>query len=731
MIAVAVVSSLAGHRTSALRRLPALALVALLLCLPAERLQAQAVDAAGAPADPAADSAAAPPPLAPIDTDALAGEAPIDPDAPLTPIPDIGVDWPDPATPLPPLAAMPEPDAGVDPAPAVDVATDGGDDLPPPIGRSDIGEDRVVVGADAPAQPVNSAAAMRYDVALEGFGAIADDRFRARFDGLSVLRLRQGDPANGAQLSRRIAEDRVLLDQLMRNDGYYDATLTSDVRRSGDRALVAFGAQPGPRYTYAAVALSGLSAAGDDEARRLARIFTIAVGQPIIADDLVAAQARLQSELVETGYPFATVGDEDIVIDHDSRSGVLVQPVSPGGRLRFGAIIAHDDGLLGARHMQRIARFTPGEWYRQSDVDDLRRALIATGLVASAALEPVAAPDGGTVDLSVTVAAAPLRTISGALGYGSGEGFRAEIGWEHRNLFPPEGALIVRAVAGTQEQLASVSFRRNNFRRRDHVLTVQLVASQIDRDAYDARSATLSARLERTSTLIYQKRWAWSVGPELIFSDERSVVTSQNALLRQIYYIAALPAVLTYDRSDSLLDPSRGFRLSGRLSPEISIRGQAFTYLRGQIDGSAYLPVSSRVVLAGRVRIGSIIGSGAQDIAPSRRYYAGGGSSVRGYGYQNIGSRNVLGDPVGGKSLFEAGAEARIRIGDFSVVPFLDAGNVYDGSLPGFDGLRVGAGIGVRYHTNFGPIRVDVGTPVNPQPGDSRIGVYVSLGQAF
>jgi translocation and assembly module TamA len=75
--------------------------------------------------------------------------------------------------------------------------------------------------------------------------------------------------------------------------------------------------------------------------------------------------------------------------------------------------------------------------------------------------------------------------------------------------------------------------------------------------------------------------------------------------------------------------------------------------------------------------------------------------------------------------------EARYRFGDFGVVPFLDAGAIYTDLYPDFSNLRFGAGLGVRYYSSFGPIRVDVGTPINPQPGDPVIAVYVSLGQAF
>jgi translocation and assembly module TamA len=172
--------------------------------------------------------------------------------------------------------------------------------------------------------------------------------------------------------------------------------------------------------------------------------------------------------------------------------------------------------------------------------------------------------------------------------------------------------------------------------------------------------------------------------------------------------------------------------LSGRLSPELSLSGKAFGYARTQVDASAYQPISDTVVLAERVRLGTILGAPRDRIAPSRRFYAGGGGSVRGYGYQDIGPRDPNNDPIGGRSLTEFSIEARVKaFGNFGIVPFLDAGNIYTSPLPKFSDLRFGTGLGVRYYSSFGPIRVDVGTPINPQPGDPRIAVYVSLGQAF
>ena len=144
---------------------------------------------------------------------------------------------------------------------------------------------------------------------------------------------------------------------------------------------------------------------------------------------------------------------------------------------------------------------------------------------------------------------------------------------------------------------------------------------------------------------------------------------------------------------------------------------------------------ASRRVAAGRVRLGTILGASSLTIAPSRRLYAGGGGSVRGYGYQQLGPHDLDGDPIGGSGLAEFALEARVRLkafgGNFGIVPFLDGGTLTTNNWPRFTGWQFGAGIGVRYYSSFGPIRIDVGTPLNPRVGDGPVAVVVSLGQAF
>ncbi|WNO53291.1 BamA/TamA family outer membrane protein [Stakelama saccharophila] len=624
--------------------------------------------------------------------------------APDRPTPAPGVDVPDPASPLAPL-----PDLGVD------------------------WPDLSQAPADGPAQVTQSdiAAEVGYRYRIAGVDDLEDSLLQQRFRELSTLEANRDDPANLAQIDRRAKEDSDLLVTLLKARGYYDARVATRVAREGGSLLVTLDAVPGTRYTFADVRLDGLDRAGA-KADALRDAFAVSRGDPVDADRIAAGEAALRERIGDLGFPFAEVDEPKLTIDHATRTGVLTVNVDPGGDRRFGRIITPDTRVFGAGHVQEIARFAPGQPYDAAEVDDLRRAIVQTGLVSSVRVRPVEGETPDTVDLRVAMTPAPPRTIAGEIGYGTGEGARAEASWTHRNLFKPEGALTIRGVLGTREQVGSVVFRRNNFQARDRVLTGQISAAHVERDAYEANTFQLGASLERQTNIFFQKAWTWSLGAELLASDERDVIVTTGEPRRRTYFIAALPTSLNYDGSDDLLNPTRGFRLGARLSPELSLSGDVFGYSRFQLDGSAYQPLSDDVVLAERIRLGTIFGAPRDAVAPSRRFYAGGGASVRGYGYQDIGPRDPNNDPIGGRSLTEFSIEARIKaFGNFGVVPFFDAGNIYTSPLPKFSGFRYGAGLGVRYYSSFGPIRVDVGTPLNPQPGDRSIAVYVSLGQAF
>ena len=198
-----------------------------------------------------------------------------------------------------------------------------------------------------------------------------------------------------------------------------------------------------------------------------------------------------------------------------------------------------------------------------------------------------------------------------------------------------------------------------------------------------------------------------------------------------MFYIAGLNGQLGFDQTDSLLDPTKGYRVTTLIQPEATVNKGFDPYVRARLDASAYYSVTDQLVVAGRVRFGTIQGAGLFDIAPSRRLYAGGGGSVRGFAYQKLGELAPDGNPIGGRSLNEGSLELRYRFGNYGVVGFIDAGQAYRETMPQFSDLRYGVGIGGRFYTNFGPVRLDVATPLARRSGEARINIYVSIGQAF
>lgn len=561
-----------------------------------------------------------------------------------------------------------------------------------------------------------------------------ENTWQTSFNGLSTLYLTRRKRANIAQIRRRIKDDGENLTALLQSGGYYDASVESHLTPiiEKHKVVIQFKVNPGQLYRFSDVKINGLEKE-DTPKLGLQKIYPIHPKDPVDQGAIISADQELEKQLGHRGFPFARMDQPDIIVDHKNFTGSLVMNVETGEPQKFGEIILNQNSEpLDTNHLNEIARFHPGTAYDSLLLDDFRRAVIQTSLVSTIQLRPVPDPNHPNVtNIVVATEKAPLRTIAGTIGYGNGEGVRSDVSWTHRNMIKPEGAVTFSGILGTRDQGVGAALRQGNKGARDRILSSSLSVLHTKRRAYDARTATLSARFERETNIIWQKKWIWSIGGQFIASDERDNGYYTYGAGHHQYLIAALPGELGYDSSDNLLNPTKGVRLNAHASPEISFLHKTVPYIRTQLDASGYQPLGHNIVLAGRVRLGSIVGSDSSDLAPSRRYYVGGGGSVRGFSYQAIGNLNANRKPLGGSSLAEFSIEARFRFGDLGIVPFLDAGNLYTSTLPTMNGLRLGTGLGLRYYTSFGPMRVDLGTPLHRRPGENRIGVYVSLGQAF
>jgi translocation and assembly module TamA len=390
---------------------------------------------------------------------------------------------------------------------------------------------------------------------------------------------------------------------------------------------------------------------------------------------------------------------------------------------------------LAPAYVERRFRWQPGEAFDNRQVEETQRTLVDTGLFSSVRIEPVPDPsDPDRVAMRVEAVERAHRTIGVGAAYNTSEGVAARVFWENRNLFGQAEYLNLVAEGGTQKAGVAGTFRRPDLFATDQDLVARAEIARDNPVAYDSRHARLSVGLER-------RFWpgltaSGAVSLEKANVDQKANVAPVNASERsQRYSLIGLPLLVKLDRSDDLLNPTRGYRLQGDLVPYQSFSGPNLTFVHERIAGSVYkrLGGGDRYVAAAFAAVSSIQGVSLADLPADKRIYAGGGGSVRAYGYQMAGPLDANGSPIGGRSALEVSLEARIKVTNtIGIVPFFDAGSFYANSVPQLDrGIFYGPGLGLRYYTPFGPLRLDIATPLRRRSADSVVQVYISLGQAF
>jgi len=463
--------------------------------------------------------------------------------------------------------------------------------------------------------------------------------------------------------------------------------------------------------------------------------FLLAVGQPAAAAKILATDEELLTQLQRQGYALARIVNRDVIVNHDTQTARITWRVDPGPPVTMGTVAFRGLHRMEAAFLERRVPFRPGEPYHPDRIDDLRARMTELGVFGSINIIRGKELDAqGQLPVDVEVVERLPRTIGFSVSYATSEGAGLRAYWLHRNLTGEADSLRLSAEATglVQHKLVDTGFalaaqyRKPDFMRLDQSLNLQTGIIREITDAYRRRSALVSGSIERLVNKGLTVRAGVSFESEIAETDE---------LGRKTYLLFGLPAGATLDRSNDLLDPTRGYRLTLDVIPYFQLSDIAKPFVKLRATGSTYFDVSGsgQTVIALRASVGSMPGARKDAVPPDKRFYAGGGGSVRGFAYQSAGPRDRDRDPVGGQSIVEGSVEVRQRLTEtFGAVAFVDAGTAYAGALPGKgDSPRIGAGVGVRYYSDFGPIRADVATPLNRRPGDSWFGIYLSIGQAF
>ena len=538
--------------------------------------------------------------------------------------------------------------------------------------------------------------------------------------------LRNEPPRTLAGLRRRTDEDVERIRAVLRAQGFYASAIRTAVDSSATLAGVRVVIETGPLYLLGEFRVRYVDGLEPDSRIDDFDALDLHLGMPADAETVVAAQDRLLRNLGRNGHPFAKVVNRKVVVDHAETLMLVDVTVDPGPSVRFGTVEFRGLKTVKESYLARLVPWRRGAGYDQRLVDDFRRRLWNTDLFGTVSVDPLRPPGDGEAPIVVEVDERPHRTISVSASYSRDRGPGGDVSWEHRNLLGRNERLRLTAASDLVEQRLSMDFREPHFRVLDQAAIFNATGKRKDSDAFQERTLAVFGGLERA----FAEHWSVRFGPSVDYS----VLTDNDG--RNAFVIVGHPVTATRDSTNSALDPTKGSRLTMGMTPSLGMLERTIPFFTTDISVSGYLAAMSneRVVLAARARLASILGSDTEDIPASKRLYAGGGGSVRGYGFQMLGPVDAENDPLGGRSAVEVGFETRLRLTDsIGIVPFIEGGEIYDQALPQFDqNLRWAAGIGARYFTGIGPLRVDLAFPINRREGiDDRFQFYVSLGQAF
>jgi translocation and assembly module TamA len=562
----------------------------------------------------------------------------------------------------------------------------------------------------------------------------------------SALLADEDEPASGAAglLAKARGDYRRIVAALY-NEGYYGGVVSirvGDVEAASmapdvnlpDPVAVTILVEPGPEFRFNSVNLINQAPPTSDPYDAVDLPSTQGYGSGEIAKSSVilkAEQLALEAWR-QQGYAKAAIASRDVVADHASSTVDVTITVNPGAKAAFGDITVSGTERMDPQFVRRQTGLAVGQEYDPDDVDRAQKRLDRLEVFRAARLEAADSIAGdGLLPYNLIVQELPGRRFGVGANYSTIDGLGVEGFHLWRNLFGQAERLRLDA------RVSSIGFPIDT-EEFDYFFGGTFTKPGFWTPDTDL-VATISA--ERS---IYPTYTESSVGGRLglthFFSDQITVKGGATFERNRFdddfgtrdFTTAGIFAGVVYDGRDDKVDPTEGFYLEANVEPfyEFNYGNPA---AQASVEGRTYFGFgeNDQFVLAGRVKAAALIGPDLSEIPPDRLYFAGGGGSVRGYEYKSIGVEEN-GVVSGGRYLLEGSLEARAKVTqDIGVVAFVDGGYVAADTFPGLDDLRLGAGVGVRYYTGLGPLRLDFAVPLNKRSGDPDYAIYVGIGQSF
>ena len=563
----------------------------------------------------------------------------------------------------------------------------------------------------------------------------------------SALIADEAEPASGAAglIAKARGDYRRILAGLY-NEGYYGgavsiriggveaASLAPDVNLP-DPVDVTIAVTTGPLFTFRDVAVVNQAPATDDpeDQVELPVMRGFGAGQVAKSSVILTAERLALAAWQQQGYAKAEIIGREVVADHATQTVDARIVVNPGRLAAFGPVNVTGAQAMNPDFIRQQTGLVVGQEYDPDEVIRAQKRLDRLEVFRAARFEAAdSIGSDGLLPYQLIVDELPGRRFGVGATYSTVDGLGVEGYHLWRNLFGQAERLRLDArVASIAwpvdtaefDYFVGGTFTKPGFLTPDTDLVAVVSAERTIYPTYTETSA--AGRLGLTHFF----------SDEITFEGGMSFKRARfdDGFGTRDFSTLGLYAGATYDGRDSSVNPTEGFYASGMLEPFYDLRfGRAGA--RITIEGRTYFGFSEddAFILAGRIKGGALVGPDLSEIPPDKLFFAGGGGSVRGYGFKSIGVDNGAGVVTGGRYLLEGSLEARAKVTeDIGIVGFVDGGYVAADTFPGLDDLRLGAGIGARYFTGLGPLRLDLAVPLKKRPGDPDYAIYAGIGQAF
>lgn len=537
----------------------------------------------------------------------------------------------------------------------------------------------------------------------------------------STKQLSDKPPPTLNGIKRRIDTDQQTFREILWAYGFFSSTIKYEIKEKGDAASIKFIIDAGPQYRFGKLTIQYL----DDSIDTTISLLPTPLLRGAVRSEMIDAGAReIVAILRARGYPLAKIINHRLIAHPETHLLDVLYVIEKGPLCLFGDISIVGTSCVLPSYIRFLSTCKTAAPFSSRELEETLTRLEKSGLFQSVnVIEGASTSD--LVPVTITVTESPRRTVGAGLSYTTTYGPGLSAQWAHRNFHGAGEELSFRANLWRKNQAATLRYFRPHVREYRRNIAYVLEYDKNTTLAYISHAAKASTFIEQD----FKKDIEFLKGLELGWMDVNGFNGHQN------YRLIRVPLQLKVSSANNLLDPTRGCSFNCRLTPTLSFHSATSPYLIHLSSFSLYKSVANdHCTFAGRIMMGNIFARDDHAIPLPDRFFGGSENALRGYKNLTVAPLNHQGIPMGGRSLLTGTLEMRLRSrGNVGWALFWDAGQVFLNDIPTLNTKYLHSlGIGFRYKTPLGPLRLDVALPLNRRPSlDPPFQIYFSIGQSF